>query len=54
MREQLFARLLIVILPATLVLTWISKFVASDSLRREALDDLYAASARAADVEAPT
>ena len=51
MREQLFARLLIIILPATLVLTWISKLLASDSLRRDALGELYAASERAADVE---
>ena len=42
MREQLFARLLIIILPATLVLTWISKLLASDSLRRDALGELTA------------
>ena len=48
MTPNSFARLLVVILPACLVFTWISKFVASDALRREAIADLYEASERAA------
>ena len=51
MREQNFARLLVIILPTCLVLTWISKFLSSDSLRRDAMAELYDISDRAAVLE---
>lgn len=52
MTPSAFARLLVVVLPASLVLTMISKLIFSDSLRREAIAELYEISDRAA-AEAP-
>ena len=51
MGERALARLLVIVLPASLVLTWISKLLASDALRHDAIGALYAASDRAADLE---
>ena len=51
MSERNLARLLVIVLPTCLVLTWISKFLSSDSLRRDAMAELYDISDRGAVVE---
>ena len=53
MGPHAFARLLVVILPTSLLLTYIFKLASSDSLRRDAIAELYAASDEAAAL-APT
>ena len=48
MGPQQFARLLVIVLPSTLILTYLIKLTSSDRLRRDAIAELYATTEEAA------
>ena len=50
--EARFARLLVIVLPSTLLLTYLFKITSTDSMRRDAINDLYSVTERTA-LEAP-